>query len=131
MAEKLTDAQALEKAQQHLGSGEPGPGHNSKELTPAQRRKLIRDVAGELAGIDGEIKQLQEKRAKIKNEKVKGTLGMKTSDFNLALRLHKLEGDDRTEALDTLRECYEALTKGDQLNWLDAVEGDNDQQPGD
>ncbi len=94
----------------------PKANHNAKA-----RKEIIRKVASDLDRIEAEIKEKREEAAKIRNEKIKGELGMKIADFNLARRVYKLEDDDRAEAVDTFREAYEALCKGDQLDWLDAT----------
>jgi predicted nuclease with TOPRIM domain len=86
------------------------------------RAAAIQDVCRRLENLEGEISALQEDRRNLKNEVVKGKLGLKLSDFNVAYRLYKLEGDDRDTMLDTMRECFEALGVGGQLDWIKAAE---------
>ena len=93
----------------------PRINHNAKA-----RKEIIRNCAKELDRIEGEIKELQAEAATIRNEKIKGELGMKLADFAAIRRVYKLEGDDRATALDTMREVFEALCPGEQLDWVDA-----------
>lgn len=91
---------------------------NSKD-----RQRIIKEVCRQLAEIDGQKKQLNEDRAEIVNTRIKGHLGMKAADFAAAFRLYKLEGDDRAKFFDTLRETFDALGVGEQMDWLDGEEG--------
>ena len=85
------------------------------------RRAIIQGICREIDQIDGEIATLRQQKAEVKS-RIKGELGMKVSDFNVALRLYKLEGEDRDAMLDTVRECFDALGVGDQLDWVAAAE---------
>lgn len=100
-------------------TGEPASmaGHNVGD-----RGEAIRAAFRRLEALDSEIKALQEDRSAFKNEEIKGKLGMKVADFNAAYRLYKLEGDDRDAMLDTLRECFDALGAGEQLDWINIAE---------
>src|SRR3546814_10647644 len=60
----------------------------------------------------------------LKQTRIKGDLGMKIADFNAAYRLYKLEDDDRDTFLDAIRETFEALGIGQQLDWLKAADDD-------
>lgn len=91
-------------------------GHNAEA-----RRRIIRDVMFELDEIEGEIAELQEKRKKIKNTRIKGDLNMKLSDFAVLRRFRSLEEDDRAKLFDTLREGFKALGIGAQASFLEAI----------
>lgn len=95
----------------------PGLGNNGG----GDRAEAIRNACQRLAQMDVEIKGLQEDRANFKAEVIKGQLGMKIADFNMAYRLHGLEGSDRADLFDTLRETFRALGVGGQLDWLEAT----------
>lgn len=118
--------EALNRAQAHLNSG-PANGHAAEDATAGHnsyiRAEKIRDVCKRLKSLDDEIKSLQDDKAQIKNEIIKGQLNMKTSDFMMAYRLYQLENADRDELLDTLRETFKALGVGEQLDWLDQAHG--------
>lgn len=92
-------------------------GHNL-----AARRDLINQACRELAAMDADIREKQQARAEYKNRVIKGDLGFKMADFNMAYRLYGLEGRDRDELLDTIRETFEALGQGEQLDWLKVSE---------
>lgn len=99
------------------GEGEPSgnAGHNSEA-----RAKIIRTAVGEMIRLKGEKASIQEMITEVRGQ-VK-SLGIKAAEFNLALRYYELEVEDRNPALDHLRELFNALDMGGQLNFLDAVE---------
>ena len=92
-------------------------GSNSEARGPQIKAACAKIVEFEekIAALSGELKAFRQKA-------VKADLGMKIGDFNIALRLYKLEGDDRDQLLATVRETFEALGVGDQLNWVEAAE---------
>tara|TARA_Y100000310_G_scaffold328422_1_gene396525 strand:- start:355 stop:696 length:342 start_codon:yes stop_codon:yes gene_type:complete len=92
-----------------------GGGSNSES-----RKATITDVMQSLAGLEAQRKSLGEQIREIKQIKIKGELGMKIGDFNIAMRLYALEGEARDELLDTVRETFEALGVGEQLDWIAA-----------
>jgi len=94
-----------------------GAGHNS-----GARSQTIQDVCRRLTALESERKAISDDIRSLKQTEIKGNLGMKISDFNVALRLYQLEGDDRDELLSTVRETFEALGIGEQLDWLKADE---------
>lgn len=98
-------------------SGAPDRLHNS-----GARRDTIKAVFRELQTIDDKSAEVNEERKKLLNTRVKGELGMKITDFRAAYRLYQLEDDGRDEMLDTLRECFDALGKGEQLDFLKVTE---------
>lgn len=99
-----------------------GKGHNSGvDPQKEQRAEAIRETCAELQRLLDERAAITEQMKSLRNTRIKGDLGMKISDFNVAFRLYQLEHEDRDSLLDTLRECFSALGVGDQLNWLDAV----------
>lgn len=81
--------------------------HNATE-----QKKIIAEAAANIIRLKGEKASIQEaitaERGKLKS------LGIKSSDFNVALRYHELEAEDRNPALDNLRLCFEALGIGQQ-----------------
>lgn len=95
----------------------PGITHNSGD-----RRVLIQSAYQELERFENELAEIREARKSFKDEVIKGKLGMKTSDFMAGYRLYKLEGSDRDAMLDTIRECFDALGIGGQLDWVAAAE---------
>ena len=72
----------------------------------------------QIDGLKAEIKAVIETR-------VVAGLGMKKRDFALARKLYALDQSDRDGTFDAIRECFAALGVGGQLNWLDAVEGED------
>ena len=88
----------------------------------AARKDLIRSTHQKLMDVNSKIRALQLERTELKNRHIKGDLGMKIADFNVALRMYDLEGDDRDELFDTINETFKALAPGQQSSFLDAVE---------
>jgi hypothetical protein len=105
------------------GNGEAGIGHNSGTVHDAKERAaLIQDACRRITNLTEERAGLSQDISDIKNEIVKGKLGMKISDFNAALRLYNLEGDARDDMLSTVQECFDALGVGGQLDWVQVAE---------
>jgi len=92
-------------------------GHNSNA-----RKNTIQEACRDITALEAERKAVSDKITALKQKTIKADLGMKVSDFNIALRLYKLEGEDRDELLRTVRETFEALGVGEQLDWLEADE---------
>ena len=95
-----------------------GKGHNS---SPA-RASAIREACRKITALQDKRATINAEISEIKNADIKGALGMKIGDFSVALRLHQLEGADRDQLLDTVRETFEALGVGAQLDWITASE---------
>tara|TARA_Y100000310_G_C20568932_1_gene756971 strand:+ start:407 stop:754 length:348 start_codon:yes stop_codon:yes gene_type:complete len=100
-----------------LDSNTPASGDNSNA-----RKQTILEVCATLDDLDAQRKQISDKAREVKNKRIKGDLGMKISDFNIARRLYSLEGDHRDEMLDTIRETFDALGVGEQLDFIAAGE---------
>ena len=105
-------ADAIADAQEHLNGTEAN----------GNRAQTIREACREIAALEAERAAIGEQIRKVKQSKIKGELGMKLADFNAALRLYRLENDDRDEFFDTLRETFAALGVGEQLDWLDVAD---------
>jgi len=86
------------------------------------RKEQIKDVCRKLQNLTDERDGINADIRELKNSVIKGDLGMKLSDFNIAFRFYQLETDDRTQLLDTIQECFEALGVGDQLDFVKAME---------
>lgn len=97
------------------GNAGNGPGHNS-----SARADTIREVCQRVTSWEAEAKAIRAKITAEKQKRIKGDLGMKISDFGVALRLHQLEGDDRDLLLDTIHETFKALGVHEQLDWVTA-----------
>lgn len=91
----------------------PTEGHNSEA-----RKKIINDVCRQVAELEAERAEIGAQIREIKQKRIKSDLGMKLADFNAALRLYRLDDDAQATFLDTLRETFQALGKGSQLDFL-------------
>lgn len=96
------------------------------QANSAARADTIRKACRQIIELEEQRKEIGAAISNVKNTLVKGDLGMKLADFNIALRLYKLEGDDRDELFDTLKETFEALGVGEQLGFLDALKQQKD-----
>ncbi len=85
------------------------------------RDEVIRQACADIAALEAERKSIGDQIRAIKQQRVKGDLGMKVGDFNAVLRLYSLEGETRDRFFDTLRETFNALGIGQQLDWVDAL----------
>ena len=106
MAEKITD----------INKAKANKGHNvgdMKEAIKTAAAKVI-DLKAKRAEINADI---LEAKAPLK------ALGIKMTDFNVALRLYELETEDRNESVDMLRVAFEALEIGGQGDMFPAQTG--------
>jgi hypothetical protein len=94
----------------------------NKQNNSSARRQVILDVCADLASLEARRGEITEEISSLKSQRIKGDLGMKISDFNAAYRLYRLEDADRDIFLDTLRETFEALGVGGQLDFIKAGE---------
>lgn len=99
-----------------------GDQDETRKSNSKARQGVIRSVFRELRSLDKKIETVQAERRELLQTKVKGDLDMKIADFNLGYRLYKLEEDARDEMVDTLKEMFKALGKGDQLDFVTAFE---------
>lgn len=74
-------------------------------------REVIRAAAQELIRLKAERAEIGEQMKEVRG-RVKGLIKM--ADFNVALRLYELEGEDRSTALDGMRLAFDALAIGQQ-----------------
>lgn len=111
-----------EKEQDPPMAGEGNPRGGNAGHNAASRAEVIRQACRDIAALEAERNSLSKDISDIKQTRIKAGLGMKISDFNIALRLHKLEGDDRSTCIDTVRECFKALGVGEQLDWVTATQ---------
>lgn len=118
MAVRLVDEV---KRRRNRKNGGAGGEEQHGEARVSNRAETIRDACKQITELEGERKSIGEAIRAVKQTLVKGDLGMKIGDFNAALRLYKLEGDDRAEFFDTLRETFEALGIGGQLDFINAL----------
>ena len=90
------------------------------------RRDVIRSVCREVVTLEKKRDEINAEIGAVKQKKIKGDLGMKIGDFNAALRVYRLEDDDRDQFLDTMRETFSALGVGKQLDFLKEMEAHDD-----
>lgn len=100
-----------------------GSDHDSPPKTHnmAARKQIIRSVCKEIVNLEKKIAELNAEKSSLLQKKIKGDLGMKIADFNVTLRVYRLEGEDRNDLFDTMRETFDALGVGGQLNFLDSM----------
>lgn len=97
-------------------------GHNSSNRDPEYVRSEIVKLHKELLPIEEEERKLNEKKKKLRNQ-FKAETGITVADFNAARRLAMMEDEDeRKEKRDNLATCYNALSDGDQLDWIEATQ---------
>jgi chorismate mutase len=89
-----------------------------------ERKTIWQKAVRDILALESERKAIGEQIAAIKQQKIKGDLGLKIANFNSVLRTYKLGQDDRSEFSDTLREGFAALDIGEQLDWVAMAEKD-------
>lgn len=99
----------------------PAPEEETRKHNAAARADMIRTVIREELEDELERDAISERIRKRRQTVIKGALGMKIADFAAAKRLYTLEDNDRDQYFDTLRETFEALQKGGQLDFLDGM----------
>ena len=100
---------------------EPTEDPDPPQANSALRAETIRKACRQITELEEQRKEIGAAISNVKATLVKGDLGMKLVDFNVALRLYRLEGDDRDEFFDTMKETFKALGVGEQLGFLDAL----------
>jgi ribosome modulation factor len=92
-----------------------------EELRGANRRAIILHACQQITALEEERKAVGNRIKEVKG-RIKAELGYKIADFNAALRLYQLEDEARDTFIDTLKETFEALGIGGQLDWIETVE---------
>jgi len=100
----------------------PGEGHNSQNMTDAEKTQLIKSTCAELDALEEQRAEISDQIKKLKHTNIKGKLGMKIADFNFARRLYSLDGNDRDQFLASIKTTFNALGVGDQLDFIAAME---------
>jgi ribosome modulation factor len=85
---------------------------------------LIRDAVKSAVNFKARIKDINDDFKEYKTRVVKGDLGWTLSEFNMLVKLYETEQEIRDRHLSRLRIGFQALSMGQQLDWVDAVESD-------
>jgi hypothetical protein len=108
-----------------------GPGM-SEEAGVVRNRNidvLIRDAVKTSVDFKARIKDINDDFKEYKKRVVKGALGWTLSEFNMLVKLYETEQEIRDRHLSRLRIGFQALSMGQQLDWVDAVEADRQEEP--
>lgn len=84
-----------------------------------QTERAIVEVWKAQMSIQEKIGELQAERREVRS-KIKG-LGIKLGDFDAMVRLRNLEDEDRRASIENYKVVYEALSPGEQLNFIYAA----------
>lgn len=76
------------------------------------RRTILRECIRDVLALRVQQKEIGEDISTIMKKRVKADLGMDMTDFNRAYKLFLMEGTDRDEALDAMREVFDAMGIG-------------------
>ncbi len=93
-------------------------------LNSSARSEIIREAHETISDYEKQIDGLKAEIKAVVETRIVAGLGMKKRDFALARKLVALDHDERDHLQDSIRECFAALGVGQQLNWLDATEGE-------
>lgn len=98
------------------------------QLSPEERRTKIQEAADSIRELQGQVEALGKQRSAL-NKKitavfrdVKSVLGINRKHLTSILDLLTLEEEELNGALSQLRECYLALSEGEQLDFITALE---------
>ena len=94
-------------------------------INSAARAEIIREACQTCEEFERQIDGLKAEIKAVIETRIVAGLGMKKRDFGLARKLYALDESDRDGTFDAIRECFAALGVGQQLNWLDAVGGED------
>lgn len=119
MPRRKRNLDAMDDASEHLNGGDDDRRGVSNS---AARASIIREACETIGELERQVDGIKAEIKMVKETRVKGDLGMKIADFNLAYKLYQAGQDERDGLFDTMRECFLALGVGMQLNWLDAAE---------
>lgn len=101
-----------------------GPGHNTVDPTDAIKQLHADLIPLEAAVAAGKLK-IRKRRQQFKADH-----GMELADFDAARRLANIEDDvERATKLHNLSQCFAALAPGGQLDWISAVEKQDEKAP--
>ena len=129
MAKRRSMEEAGEAALKHLNGEAPpneeeGQGDDaSPPANSAARAEIIREACQTCEEFERQIDGLKAEIKAVIETRVVAGLGMKKRDFALARKLYAFDQSERDGTFDAIRECFNALGIGQQVNWLDAVEG--------
>ena len=90
--------------------------HNTKV-----RNDMIRKAHKELLPLEAQKAEIQES-IREKRQSLKADLDMTLGQFDAARKLIMMEDKDKSRAQDDFREVYNALSTGDQLDWVVATQ---------
>lgn len=90
----------------------PGEDPDALAGSLTDKKKIIAEAARDIIALELERKGVGERISEVRG-RIKSA-GILQADFNAALRLFKLEGDERSQSMDGLRVCFEALALGGQ-----------------
>lgn len=107
-----------------LSAADPAPA----QLTPDERQELIQTAAQQIRDLDAQIDEVSAKRKALNKTKtqafrtLKAKTGIARKNLEATLAILNLEDDERDDTIDQIRECYDALSEGETVNFLDAME---------
>lgn len=91
-------------------------GHNRKFDADA-----IRELHKALLPLEEQRNEINEKMKSLRNQ-FKADTGITIADFNAARRMAMLDDDqERIDKMECFRQCFNALTEGEQLDWIEGV----------
>lgn len=97
--------------------GNPSPDSAVENHNVGNRRVAIQNAAQEMLAIKAERKALNERAREVRQTLKE--MGVQTPAFDYALRVADMEDEAKAEYLDSLRECFDGLDVGQQLDFLD------------
>ena len=123
MARQRRNEDHLDDASDHLNGEDEPEFETTPPLNSAARAEIIRDADATVSEYERQIDGIKAEIKAVIETRIVAGLGMKKRDFALARKLVAMDNDECSTLQDVIRETFAALGVGQQLNWLDAVEG--------
>lgn len=104
------------------------PQDATAEHNVSNRRTVLQQCCAEIRTLGAQANALAEQKKGINKQigdvfrRIKSELGIKRKSVEAIMGLVDLKDEERNETLDELREVYEALRPGEQLDWISVAE---------
>lgn len=86
------------------------------------RAETVREAITAIDHIERQISDLKADIKAIIETQIVADLGIKKRDFALMRKLYAIDSGERDTLFDAIRECFDALGCGEQLDWLGALD---------
>ena len=128
-------ARRLQEVPQQEQHEEQQPDDATRQHNIGNRRTVLQQCCAEIDRLETEAASLREKVKGVNKQigdtyrRIKSELGISRENAELVRRIVALEDEERDEALDQVKEVYEALRPGEQLDFFKPPESQREAAP--